>query len=324
MTIRVERSCFVWAASISMAMGLCALFARAEPRVTGGSPAATRPTTSQPAVERSSTTRPAKTRKPDVIKTAIGDLTREASAAIARKEAFPRDTPDYFSDKEVVIDPKELIRALARPISSDPRIDAYIKLQLLSGVEQLEGDDAAGALDAYIKGVPQLIPVPNAQRDRQTWDMKKLQAKEADVERINAEFLEWRAPFEERNATTLAYRDALCSRINPSDELKPKWFKARVEDLSQRCEAGFEPTKEWSALAKEIHAWSQLAPKKAISDMVGFLNEYTKRTGADFYEKLVWSDRSSSAYWRDRPGRLDKRKLEKLIEGLKTAEQNAL
>jgi hypothetical protein len=271
------------------------------------------------------TGRAPKPKKSDAIRMAIAELTREASKAMSKKEAFPRVESDYFKDKTVDVDTTELLKTLSRTIVPDPRVDAYIKLQLLSAKEKFEGDDAAGAIDAYIKGIPQLMPVPNSQRDRQPWDMKKMQAKQKDIERINSEFLAWRAPFEDRNYVVLRYRDMLRDRIDPPDALKPRWFKAQLEDLSQRYEAGFEPAKELTTFSKDVMAWSQLAPKKDLTDLIGFLTEYTKRAGgSNFYEKLVWSDRSKSAYWRDRPAQLEKRKLEKLIEELKTAEQNAL
>jgi hypothetical protein len=250
-------------------------------------------------------------------------LQREAQDATRRRVAFPRNEPDYFKRTPVAVDQADLLKALERRISPDPRIDAYIKTQLLSGVERFDEAHARAAISAFISA-PALIPLPGlTQRELQPWAERASRATEADLEKINDAWEQERAPYIAANEPITRYRDLLRQRIAVSDALRPMLLRARLEDLSQRAAVGLEVDKELTALAGDMQAWTTTAPRAAVAEMAGFAQEYAKRTGPTTNDKLAWNERSHRAIWRTRKAQLNANRLEKLIEALEAAAKRA-
>ena len=315
-------------ASLMMSAGVCRA---AEPAQAKPTTASTTAPASNPAA-KAVATRPARGRSPearaaeDAIRAAVVELTREAQEAY-RKEGgtLPRTESDYFKDKSPAIDQGALITALGRQISRDPRIDGYVKLQLLSAVEQFDTGNAKSAIDAYIKA-PALVPLPGlTARELQPWDRKAMTAKEADIDAINVEFRQLLSGAEAANAPILAYRNEMMSKVQTDDETKPRLLQARVEELSQRAAAGFDTWKLWQSLSTDIQTWASLASKQQVSGMIAFLKDYAKRTGPTVYEELKWSKRGTPhADWKSRKAILEPKRMASLLDALKAAEANAL
>ncbi len=277
---------------------------------------ATRPTTA-PA------SRPApKVKEPDPLRLAINALTQEAQAALAQRKPLPRQKSDYFpADNK--IDVQALIKALGSRISQNPRIDAYVKFQLLAAREAFDGDLALPALKAYVLGAPPMIALPGTtQQEQQKWNQKAMTARQDDVEKINDEWKAALAPYIEVNDIIIAYRDLMKSKIQPPDDLKHKYFEAYLEDLSQRGTAGFEIDKPLAAISKTISSWAPLAKKAQVQDMLTALKEYTARKPPKMFEELSWKD--GKARWSTHDAGLSVTKIEKLRDQLVEAEKNAI
>lgn len=294
---------------------------------------ATRPTTTQPATRPATTpaaSRPTRERPDDAIRPALLKLQGEAQDALRRNQPFPRKAPDYFTTGDAAataatVKQTDLIRALARRINQNPRVDAYVKWQLLSLAPQFDEAHAMDAMKAYVLGAPPLIPLPGLdQRERQEWDRKGMTAKETDVAGVNEEWTKKKAPYEAANEIVVLYRDEMAKRIAVPPELKAKLLQARLEDLSQRAAAGLDTNAAFKSLSIEIKTWAPLAKRAAVREMIAFATEYTRRTGPVVYEKLMWSDRTKKTYWRDRKAELDRKLLDGLIESLTEAEKHAL
>jgi hypothetical protein len=285
---------------------------------------ATKPTTRPAATKPAPASRPAaKAKEVDPLRAAMLELQREAQTALQQKKPFPREKSDYFQPGNP-IEANALLKTLGSRINQSPRIDAYVKYQLLSAVEKFDGEQSLDALKAYVLGSPSLIALPGTtQQEQQKWTQKALTAKQDDVEAINKEWNETLAPFIEANAIIIAYRDAMKAKIEVPDELKHKYFQAYLEDLSQRAAAGFEIDKELNAISKTIIAWGHLAKKSQINDMLGALKEYAARKPPKFYEKLSWRAKDKEAYWTYHYAGLSVTKVEKIQAELETALNNA-
>lgn len=264
----------------------------------------------------------------EALKTAILALTKEAQDTFRKKDTvLPRATSDYFKDKSPGIDQDSLLAVLNRSVSRDPRVDAYVKLQLLSAVERFDVEHAKPAIMALV-GAPSLMPLPGlGQREQQEWDRKSQNVKKDDIYKINDAFKAERAAGEAANAPMIAYRNALRDKISVDEAMKPKLFQARVEELSQRAAAGFDTFAQWKDLAISIQTWSATAPKREIAAMGVFLKDYARRTGPTVYKELRWSSpkaRTQKAYWSDDPAVLNETRMKALIDALKVAETNAI
>lgn len=305
---------------LSIAIGalFCVAFAqRADPpKPPTSGPSATRPATA-PA------TRPQpKVKEPDPLRVAINELSREAQSALQQRKPFPRAESDYFRPGHK-IEATALLKVLDGPLHQNPRVDAYVKFQLLSAFESFSGDLALPALKAYVLGSPALIALPGVtQQEQQKWNQKALQAKQDDVAKINEEWKATLAPYEEANGIILAYRDLMKSKIDAPPDLKIKFLQASLEDLSQRGAAGFEITKPLNALAKTIAAWGATAKRAQIKEMLAALKEYTQRRPPKMLEELRW--RGEKATWTTHEAGLNVNRIEKIRDELELAEKNAL
>lgn len=267
-------------------------------------------------------TRPA--RQVDPLRVAILELQREAQAALQRREPFPRQTSDYFAEGNS-IDPQALLKVLSGRIHQNPRVDAYVKYQLLSAVKRFEGELSMPAIKAYVLGAPPMITLPGlTPQEQQKWNQKATSAKKEDVSKINKEWNDSLAPYLEANRIIETYRDEMKSKIEPTPETKGKFYHACLEDLSQRAAAGFEMDKALTAQIKTIVTWAQMAPRAQLKDLQAGVKEYTLRKAPEMLEELVVSERTDRIYWRTHDAKLSESKLEKLIEELQKAADNAI
>lgn len=298
-------------------IGVLACFALAFAQTTMPS---TKPTT-KPAT--SPTTRPqVRVKEPDPLRVAITELSREAQAALAARKPFPRDQSDYFKPGHNV-EPQALLGVLGGRLSQNPRVDAYVKYQLLSAFESFSGDLALPALKAYVLGAPPLIALPGVtQQEQQKWNQKAIQAKQDDVVQINEEWKATLAPYVEANAIIISYRDLMKSRIHPPSDLQHKFYQACLEDLAQRGAAGFEIDKPFNALSKQILVWAATAKRAPITDMLSALKEYSQRRPPKMLEELRW--RNNKATWTTHDAGLNATKVRTLQEELEKAQKAAL
>src|SRR5687767_10688990 len=103
-------------------------------------PATTKPATTKPAISKPAATRPA-TRRSDggaartAIQSAISELTKEFQASLRKSASPPRTQSDYFTENPSDdVTPEAVAAVLARSSDGDPRLQAYVKWQLLSAL----------------------------------------------------------------------------------------------------------------------------------------------------------------------------------------------
>lgn len=300
-------------------------------------PPSSRPVTARPAPatkpaaasKPAAATRPAATRSSrtaDPVRDAVAMLFREATDAARAGKPFAHPEGDALAGRRDLPEPRA-IEALAAQQSPDPRVDAYVKLNLLSAFDRFDPANANAAVRAYALGSPPLAIYPSADaHERQDWERKIGQVMSAEaVAKVNADYEAAIAKVAERNDLMLRYRDALRAKLAATDD--PTWariYAAQLEDLAQRSAIGIDTDKLLTPLVKQIEQWSAKAGRPAVRQMIASVNEYLSRKEPPIvFTKMTWNEKTRKARWGDREATLDQAKLKKLLETLKVREKDA-
>jgi hypothetical protein len=212
---------------------------------------------------------PAPVAKPDkiavkgsnlAIQTAILALEKEVVAHLSDPKTPLRAKCNYFvqNPPRDPLVPELIIEALDATYSLDSASDSYIKWQLLSGAPaKFDGDLAHQASIAYLDAA-RPVPRPGIKSaDKKALDLLAKDVKTADdATALGQKLTDLIAPWQKRNAPVLAYRDELYSRLPQNGEA----LVARLEDLAQRVEAGYETDVEMKAATDVIDQWIDTKP----------------------------------------------------------------
>lgn len=89
----------------------------------------------------------------------ISQLKREATKTWREREHWPRGIANFAQDKNWALPETDVVRGLTRRLHDEPAIDAYVKWQLLSFVDELPAEDAA-PIDKISAHAPQPLAQP--------------------------------------------------------------------------------------------------------------------------------------------------------------------
>jgi hypothetical protein len=254
---------------------------------------ATKPSTSPTSRPASAMRRSESAAHSAALQSAIAELTREIQAALRSGKEPPRQQSDYFESKGTSDLPPELvIAALRRPNigGSDPRVQAYVKWQLLSALPAELDDKAAADLVQAYRDAPSPGPRLGMEKhSRDELDRLIRNARQDDVDQLTERFDEMVATAAKENELVLSYRAALFAKLPPSYDA----IAAGFEDLAQRIDMGIEPADQAKAVLKAVETWASgtTSPSaEQLREVAGALNQLEKTEGREFYSKLRWSD----------------------------------
>ena len=114
----------------------------------------------RPRSEESPATGPAltaATQTPDLW-FAISAIKKEAVDAWRAKEPWPRSQANFAQERRWALPASAVVRALMRKLHNEPAVDAYVRWQLLSFIEDLESVDAA-----LVNRIAETAPKPLSQ-----------------------------------------------------------------------------------------------------------------------------------------------------------------
>ena len=251
--------------------------------------AAATPATSAP------TTRAASDRRADAaaarhpaVQAAVAELTREIEAALAAGEGSPRVHGDYFPAVLAAdLPPAAVTAALRRPISSDPRVAAYVKWQLLSGLpKDVDEKTAAELLQAY-RAAPPPLPRPGLEKQhRDELDRMIRGARENDEEALANRFEQIVERIARDNRYLLAYRDELFARLPPGYDA----LAAGLDDAAARMKVGADAAEHTRIVCKLIPQWATAdAPPEQLRAMSRAIAQLERKKGQEYYNRLYWS-----------------------------------
>jgi hypothetical protein len=266
---------------------------------------ATRAISTRAATTRAATTRAATTRaafrrgmKNPALDAAIEILTREYQEFLRRPSSSAlRTQSSYFREHPAPeLPPDAIVAALLQP-RGDPRLQAYIKWQLLSGLPDLLDDKLAAELfDAY-RASPAPIGRPGiSQLQRQQLDQRVRGRPEAEKSEIELELDAAVSRNDQENRFILAYRDALYQKLPRTIET----FAAALADAQQRFEAAADAKSLLKDFDRDVRSWALTAgaAPQSLAALARAARRLAAEKGPDFYKTLSWNSRRRALVWR--------------------------
>ena len=188
------------------------------------------------------------------VQPAIVALLKEYHEAAKKNFQGLRDKSDYFAtNKPADVTPEAILAALERPIGTDRRAEAYVKWQLLSGIEAKFPDELkARALRVY-RNAPSPGTHPGADHTYLERKLHRIGITNGDQEEpinkdVTAAITQYRLSIE----PILSYRDELYSRMPSGFDT----YTVALADLYTRVTNGAPATKFWEDLMSSMRAWA--------------------------------------------------------------------
>jgi hypothetical protein len=259
-------------------------------------------------------------RETDPLKLAVREIASEAQQSIRTGAPFPRDASTFFADplKREGIEVDRVISLLIQGTGRPPRVEAYVRWQLLSALpERLDERQRTRLAEAAVRA-PAPIDMPGTSADeRRALDRMAQRSREGEIPGLNAQ---WTQRLEEarlQNEVILAYRDALVSRVTDTDFA----LKVRLDDLWTRASAGLDVKKDADTWADEVRTWAVLAAPEQVRELSALVKEYEARPAGLAYTTAAWT--AGRGQWRSRKTGLDANLLAELRVDLDRLGQNS-
>lgn len=251
------------------------------------------------------TTRPATTTKATTrkissnvaatpVREAVAAMTREFELFLRKPSSSVRTSSDYFKGKSDIA--PDAITAALQGEGPDPRVSAYVKWQLLSGLpDRLDGDVARQVLHAYHAAPAPLMRPGVSNADRQKLDQLLAGVKQGDEGPIVEQFEAAVNEVRRGNTPILAYRDELYRRLPKNFDT----FAVALDDLQQRQNASAEGKETVKLLIKDMRDWS--VSEAATPQALTALSRAVRRLGStkrpQYYDEPYWREAGGFA-WR--------------------------
>ena len=250
-----------------------------------------------------------------VLVPAIDTLTAEMQRALnAPEHAVLRTACDYFDKRADTVAPDALLDALTRRLNRDPRIDGYVKWQLLS-IQKTAfcGTIADRALQIYLR-----CPPPPARPGASAIDQRRLTAqigtlKEADVQAFNQNWDETIRLSDLQFMPLLGFRDMLYARLPKNFDV----LRAALLDADQRVQGGYDPKAFLKTVFADTRAWANGASKSDVTRMSDLVQMYATRDPTKRFTEIAYNDKKMSATWHTAGTRFDKKACETLAADLR-------
>ena len=222
------------------------------------------------------------------VQAAVDALEKEVLAHVADPTRPLRGKSNYFlqNPPRQPLLPEVIIDALFTTYSADAPSDSYIKWQLLSGVQgTLEPGSAHLASIAYLEAARPLPRPGMSAAHKKELDLLLAGVKTAeDATALTTKLTDLIPPWEKRNGPVLAYRDELYAHLPQNGEA----LVARLEDDTQRVEAGYESEKEMKATTDAIDKWVDTKPPAShMQVMADRLNLWLNRGKPPVIPKVI-------------------------------------
>ncbi len=260
------------------------------------------------------------------VKKAIDPVLKEGREAFTPKDPKSpgklREKSDFFEGGKLPegLTADMFLAALLDKMSTDPRVDAYVKWEMLSGLPSpFPPEMVERALNAY-RAAP--APLANPGLDHQG-----LQAKLANVgmqnrkalDPVNAEFEKMLAKYEASNDPILKYRDELKSRLPPTVFA----LAAELEDLYARVETATEAKPMYDNVREKLKTWSTTANPREISYLIPGVQKVIGTVKSEKYKayyRVIWlEDKQSKGMKWDSKGAFEPKGYDELVTDLKDA-----
>jgi hypothetical protein len=291
-----------------IALSLVCVIGAAPAKKTTTSPA----TAVAPATRGATTTQPRRSGIADpgaaAVRAAVVTLTKEYEQYLRNPaNASAREACNYFIDHhDDAVTPDAIVAALqSRSGGGDPRLAAYVKWQLLSGLptgDQLDETEAKQLIAAY-RNAPAPLPRPGiAPQEQQKLDVYVQGKKQSDESDIKAYLETAVSQVARQNSVILKYRDGLYEKLPKT----PETFAAAMDDLMQRLNAVAEDKALLKQLVKDVREWAAAEPRPPhlLNALARAARKLADTKGPQYYQTPYWNSSDVFA-WRKGRGSVD-------------------
>jgi hypothetical protein len=235
------------------------------------------------------------------LQPAIVALLKEYQEAAKKNFEGLREKSDYFAkNKPTDVTPEVVLAALERPIGTDPRAEAYVKWQLLSGVETKFPEELKTRALRVYRNAPAPTAHPGADHTYLERKLRRIGITNADQEEpINKEVTQAITHYRLSIEPILSYRDELYSRMPSGFET----YTVALSDLYARVSSGAPATKFWQDLMGSMRAWAlgstNSAQMRQIAGAVQKIYNFVKDDRNKPFYRVTWikEDKYTGLRW---------------------------
>jgi len=262
----------------------------------------TKPTT-RPAASKPSAAQSPEAKANAAVAKAVAALKKEYVDHEKDPVAPLRKDCNYFvenSDGEVTVE--AILNALDRRVGDEPKMDGYIKWQLLSGIKgKVDGKLGPRAVGVYQRS-PQPAPRPGLDdaEKRQLQQMLPPRVEDAEVaDQYNKEWNDRVFRARQANDAIFRYRDQLFEKL----PLALGTFRAGLQDAYMRVMNGYPADKFVEAMEKDIREWAASANPGDLRDLANLLRGLAKdMTGKtprspEYFTQVHYDSKNQKLSW---------------------------
>jgi hypothetical protein len=214
-----------------------------------------------------------------------------------------REKCDYYAQgKPEGVTPEVVVATLEKPVGmSDPRVEAYVKWQLLSAIDAKIPDELVSRVVKVYQKAPQIGRHPGLDRPTlgRTLQRVGINNKGAEVE-FNKEYNEAVGQYRMSIEPILEYRDELFKRLPVNFDT----LAAGLGDVYDRVTHGAPATEFWKTVSGEIRSWALTGGKpdqiKRLADASKQLYTEVKADRNKPYTRVMWvtEDKFQGLKWQ--------------------------
>jgi hypothetical protein len=287
-------------------------------------PAMAAPTSNAPDSKKAAD--PKKPSAPDpksiaAVNAAVAALVKEAQAGFKDPTIKLREKCDYFVEKpSAEVTPETILMGLERSQNGDPRVDAYVKWQLLSAMTAPFSEELGPRAAMAYRRAPEPFNHPGMDRRALTTALYRVGTSKKDrMEEVNKGFTETVAKTDANNLYILRYRKDLYSRLPVSGDS----LMAGLEDTMTRVRHGVAAQDIWEPVSGSIQSWALSADgrqRDAMLQMMTGLLKTIKDNNFKPYVRVIWSDdpKTMGMRWEDRMS-LEDAKVQAAIDSIRNS-----
>jgi hypothetical protein len=214
-----------------------------------------------------------------------------------------RKDSNYFAenaDGEVTVE--SILNALERRLGDEPKMDGYIKWQLLSGIKgKVDGKLGPRAVAIYQHAPqPAIRPGTDDGEKRQLQQMLPPHVEDAELaDQYNKEWTEKVFRARQANEPIFRFRDELFEKLPASLGT----FRAGLQDAYMRVMNGYPADKFVEAMEKDIRDWAGTGNPGELKDLAsllrGLAKEMTGKTprSPEYFTQVHYDSKNQKLSW---------------------------
>ena len=253
------------------------------------------------------------------VANATAALVKEATAGLKDKTGKLREKSDYFVEKPSAdVTPDAILAALEHSLSSDRRMDAYVKWQLLSGVSGRFPEEFVPRAIAVYRRAPELVSHPGLDRTQLTRNLNRMgMMKREKMGEINLSLSASADQVTGENQYVLHYRKELYAHLPVSGDS----LLAGLDDIFARVQHGVPAGDMWIAVSGSIQSWSLTADSRQLNSVIQSMVQLLSTIRSDRakpYVKMEWSEdpKNFGMHWKDQMA-IEDGKVQAMIDSIR-------